>query len=370
MDLDIHPLKSLLQLQLATDSSTALFLPYILHSLSYECFKSSPYLPRWTSRLNLLLHSKDPGGRWAGLVLAYETSIYSKEAMIENGQSWLAVALPLLSVRWSLPNSDWPNVFLQQKSEPLPILKSALNLCRLIVTAAADMPEFQRQVSSPNIPKLTAAILACFERELDSDFKVFKLHLLWKIIEIPQILLLNTLSKIVKVHPSAHRASYTTISNVSLRYLNGSWPCPVEEPVMRAASQLFSCLPSTGGKVGAVGLWRNALDETLGIAWTALASVRTTFPDSPQSPKMSPNDDPHMVVPLNLGKLKACTTVICDLLSYVHVSYSLSSVNRVHSTRTSRHVTVPIGSLVSFVTSLLLSNTTDKVHQVKLDMFC
>lgn len=93
-----HPLKVLLQLQLATDSSAVLNLPYTLASLTQDCLLPSSHLPKWTIRINSLLHSKDTGARWSGLCLAHQTSVLSRSVMIDSAQSWLGVALPMLSV--------------------------------------------------------------------------------------------------------------------------------------------------------------------------------------------------------------------------------------------------------------------------------
>ena len=93
-----HPLKALLQLQLASDSVAVLHLSYVLSSLTPTCFSPSSHTQNWTTRINSLLHSKDPGARWAGLCIAHQTSIFSKPIMIESAQSWLGVALPMLSV--------------------------------------------------------------------------------------------------------------------------------------------------------------------------------------------------------------------------------------------------------------------------------
>jgi len=99
MDSTAHPLKTLLQIHLASDISAANHLPNVLVFLNEECFLPSPHLVKWTTRINSLLHSKDSYGRWAGLCLACQTSRYSKEIMIEYAQGWLSVAIPLLSVR-------------------------------------------------------------------------------------------------------------------------------------------------------------------------------------------------------------------------------------------------------------------------------
>jgi hypothetical protein len=93
-----HPLKALLQLQLASDSYAVLHLSYVLGTLTSACFLPSPHTQKWTARINSLMQSKDPGARWAGLCIAHQTSVFSKSIMIEFAQSWLGVALPLLSV--------------------------------------------------------------------------------------------------------------------------------------------------------------------------------------------------------------------------------------------------------------------------------
>lgn len=92
-------LKTLLQIQLASDASAVKHLPFSLTSLTQESFKPSPHLAKWTTRIHALLHSKDSGARWAGFCLAYKTSVLSQNLMIETAQSYLGVALPLLSVR-------------------------------------------------------------------------------------------------------------------------------------------------------------------------------------------------------------------------------------------------------------------------------
>lgn len=96
-------LKTLLQLQLATDSSAVLHLPSILSSLNAEVLQPSSHTKKWTTRVNSLIHSKDAGARWAGLCIAQRTSIYSKPLMLECAQGWVTVVLPLLAVRMSTP---------------------------------------------------------------------------------------------------------------------------------------------------------------------------------------------------------------------------------------------------------------------------
>jgi len=167
---DTHPLKTLLNLHLASDASAALHLPYILSVLSPDSFASSPHLTKWLLRVNSLLHSKDASAKWCGLCLAHATSMQSRSLMIENAHSWMQVALPILSVRWALASTFFTQLIsfcvTGQRKEPLPVIKAAMALCRVVFTTATDVPEFQRQVSTPNIPKFTAALVQCVDNEL------------------------------------------------------------------------------------------------------------------------------------------------------------------------------------------------------------
>jgi len=92
-------IKSLLQFHLASDPSSVKNLPFCLSTLTPECLRPSAHLAKWTNRIHSLIHSKDSGARWAGLSLAYKTSLLRRTIMIECSQSWVVVALPALSVR-------------------------------------------------------------------------------------------------------------------------------------------------------------------------------------------------------------------------------------------------------------------------------
>ena len=91
-------LKALLQTQLASDASAVRHLPFSLTFLTRDSFNPSPHLAKWTARIHALLHSKDSGACWAGLCLAHRASVLSQSLMIQTAQSYLGVALPLLTV--------------------------------------------------------------------------------------------------------------------------------------------------------------------------------------------------------------------------------------------------------------------------------
>ena len=92
--------------------------------------------------------------------------------------------------------------------------------------------------------------------------------------------MIDTLAHIVSLYPSLCRPLHTALSNVALRHLNGSAPNPTSSTMLEACSRLYSALPHTGGKVGAAGLWRKALDDTIAFAWGAFLQLRTTYSDS------------------------------------------------------------------------------------------
>ena len=54
-----HPLKTLLQIQLASDTQAVVHLPYILSTLRAEDLTPSEHTQKWIARLNSLIPSKD-----------------------------------------------------------------------------------------------------------------------------------------------------------------------------------------------------------------------------------------------------------------------------------------------------------------------
>ncbi|KAJ7639023.1 rRNA processing/ribosome biogenesis-domain-containing protein [Roridomyces roridus] len=308
-----HQLKALLQLQLGSDSYAVLHLPYILASLTPECLVPSAHSSKWTARINSLLHSKAADARWAGLCLAHKSSVLSKPMMIDCAQSWIGVALPILSV------------------QSTPILSAAIRLLRVIFSGATDVPEFQRQVATPNVSKFTAALIPLAEQHLDAELK---------------ILIMSTLTLIIPLYPTLHKTSHSALSALALKFLNGNPVKPTNKALAGAASRLYSVLHFTGGKVGAANLWRKSVEETLAFGWTAFFSLRTTFHVEGQRPLMS-MEEPLSSIPLNLDRVRLSVLVLCDLLK----------------TTTHRPVQVPLGPLIKFAVALLSCTTDDQIDQ-------
>ncbi|KAF5358971.1 hypothetical protein D9758_004780 [Tetrapyrgos nigripes] len=324
-------LKTILNVHLASDSSSALHLPYVLEALTTEHLSPSSHLTKWTSRISSLLHSKDTGARWAGLCLACQTSMLSKTIMVEFGQGWLGVALPILS-----------------KKEPIPVLRAALVLCSAIFTCATDIPEFQRQVSTPNVPKFTAALISLLEKESDVELKVRQipdtpLHT----DECRQILILDTLSHIVPIYPNVHRASSPALTSIITRIFMESSPSLHSQSLVKYASKLYSILHHTGGKVGAANLWRKSVDETLAAAWDAFRGLRTMYPDERgRIPGPSSQENPALFIETGLERLRSFVSVLCSLLK----------------STTPRHVTVPVGPIVKLAITLVTVTKDEKTE--------
>lgn len=97
----VHPLKTFLHIQLASDNAAVLNLPHVIRFLSPQHLQPSPHLQKWMMRINALIHSKEPGACWAGLTIACQTSLLSRQVMLEGARSWVSAALPLFSVRVS-----------------------------------------------------------------------------------------------------------------------------------------------------------------------------------------------------------------------------------------------------------------------------
>ena len=140
---------------------------------------------------------------------------------------------------------------------------------------------------------------------------------------------MDTLTRLITLYPIAHRASSAALSAFSLRYLNGSATSPSKTKLLDAISRLYSVLHLTGGKVGAVNLWRKSMEEALSFNYESLSSLRSTFPDegmlytykisllnivSGQTIKRQTTNEPQIHVPLNLDRLRCTITILCNLM--------------------------------------------------------
>lgn len=96
--MDLHVV---LTSHLATDTSACQLLPEIIRILDADVriLNPSAHQQKWVARVSSLLHSKEPSARWAGLTLALRTAQLSKPLLLERAQGWVALALPMLSVR-------------------------------------------------------------------------------------------------------------------------------------------------------------------------------------------------------------------------------------------------------------------------------
>ncbi|OCH92155.1 hypothetical protein OBBRIDRAFT_886436 [Obba rivulosa] len=315
---DFHPLKSLLQLQLGSDAYAVLYLPQVLETLTPECFAPSTHLQKWTARINSLLHSRDVGARWSGLILALQTAMCSKDLMLESAQSWVGVAVPLLS-----------------KHESTPTTKSSIRLLRYVFANGADVSEFQRHLCIPNVPKFSSALISIADNHEDISTK---------------ILALETLTHLIQVYPSLHRPLHASLSTVSLQFLNGSSTRPMSPALVEAASQLYSVLHLTGGKVGAANLWRKSLEDTVNFAWNSFLRLRTSYrPPASASGVVSPgpsSEDPVVSIPLHLDRLRAATRVLRDHCRTI----------------TSRPISFPVGSVTRLCLALLSCNSEEEAQ--------
>ncbi|KAL0949320.1 hypothetical protein HGRIS_009395 [Hohenbuehelia grisea] len=312
----IHILRTLLQIQLASDSSAVEHLPYTLSHLSKNAFDPSPHLSKWISRVTSLMRSNESGARWAGFCLAYQTSIYSKELMIEYAQGWIGIALPAIA-----------------KNDALPTTKAAIRLMQVILTAASDVPEFQRQLATPNATKYSTLLIDLADKSPSLELK---------------ILSINSLTSVINQYPTLHRQSYPSLSTLSLKFLNGSSPAPVNAQLLQAATGLYCVLHHTGGKVGAANLWKNSVDETLNFAWGSLSALRTSFSEGNYGHSSSRDSkNPVFSVPRNVDALRCATTILEKLLS----------------TPTQRPVPLSIGPLAQLALAMLRCSMDDPAKE-------
>ena len=58
-----------------------------------------------------------------------------------------------------------------KKPEPIPLIKAAVRLLLQIFSGTMDIPELQRHLATPNVPKFSLALLALGERR-EKELKV------------------------------------------------------------------------------------------------------------------------------------------------------------------------------------------------------
>ncbi|KAI6003681.1 rRNA processing/ribosome biogenesis-domain-containing protein [Pisolithus albus] len=311
-----HPLQSILQSFLVSDASAVLFARQVLERLSPGCLAPSSHLQKWCTRITSLMHSKDPGARWAGICFAYRTSALSEDLLVEHARSWIGIVLPLLS-----------------KPEPTPILKISMRYLRLVLCAAVGHPEFQRQVAAPAVSKISAALLHIAENSFDANIRV---------------LATQVLSQLVMSYPSQHRALSSKLFALCYSVFGGSSPQPTDGRLLDVTTDLFSTLHYLGGKVGGANTWRSCLDVVLHASWAAWTALRTTFPNS--MTHLSGNMEG--TAPSYFGSLPA-DPLVANALCLDRLACNITAICALLRAPVQRPVKVPAGSLVTFSYALL-----------------
>ena len=141
---------------------------------------------------------------------------------------------------------------------------------------------------------------------------------------------MDTLTRLITLYPTAHRAPSSALSAFSLRHLNGSPSNPSNTKLLDAISRLYSVLNLhlTSGKVGAVNLWRRSMEESL--FWLRiLVFLHSTFRDegmlyihkfsllnivAGQTIRHQTTIEPQIRVPHNLDRLRCTITILCNLM--------------------------------------------------------
>lgn len=91
----------------------------------------------------------------------------------------------------------------QKKAEPVPNLKAALRLLCHIFSTATDIPEFQRQLATPNVPKFSIAVLTLADKHHDRELQVSCFPIVFPF-HCVEFLTMGTLKDIVHQYPHPH----------------------------------------------------------------------------------------------------------------------------------------------------------------------
>ncbi|KZW03784.1 hypothetical protein EXIGLDRAFT_663068 [Exidia glandulosa HHB12029] len=307
----LDPLEHVLQVLLANDNAAVQHLPTVLTSLSSPDYARSQHLRKFCTRVNALIHAKEPAPRWAGILIAEHAFRLNKDAVLDSAQAWVTAVLPLLS-----------------RKEPAALWKAAIALLDTVFVTTANLAEFQRQVTNPNASKFGLALLALADKG-DEEL---------------QIVVFTSLARLVAVFPTLVRPLHAQASALSLRFLQGRYPSQQPSALVSAAAQLHSVLHLTGGKVGGANLWKKSVDDALLAANAHVAELRSTFEDGQRRDAAS--SDPTVAIPHALDALRGTVALICHLLR----------------SPSSRPLPVPIGSIVQLCRRLLQSTAEESLE--------
>ncbi|KAG8993032.1 hypothetical protein FRB94_011089 [Tulasnella sp. JGI-2019a] len=314
----------LLQYQLAGDASAFQHLSSINSSLTYDDLETSPHVVKWILRVNSLMHSKDPTARWAGICLAKRTADLSQRLVIEHAQTWITNVLPMLS-----------------RTESIPIYKASIHLLFCIFSSATHMPEFQRQVSLPNISKFGSALLALPDKIAEPQLT---------------ILVVDTLESLVCLYPTQLRSIQGPMYKLSLGLLAGSYPSTTSIEIVSAAARFQATLHLTGGKTGGSVLWKKTVDGALTSAQQAISVLRSSFGEGGISVNSGLDlpaypEDTMIAIPIALDRLRCMIATLIALLRTV----------------VTRPVVLPVGTFVGLVSALLRGTPDESEDQPYFD---
>ncbi|KAF8338919.1 uncharacterized protein EI90DRAFT_2429854 [Cantharellus anzutake] len=314
----------ILQHQLSTDERAVANVLIVVSQLT-PSHLSSPRL--LVARIHSLLQKPVyPGARWAGFCLAYRVASLSSEVLTENAKSWISSALPALS-----------------RDEPPPVHIEAMRLLHLIFTSALDMPEFHRQVVTPNLQKFSIALLQLAEN-LNTPNRVM-------------VFAFRILTHMVSSFPAAHVSLTPRLTKLALFRLSRiDGQLHNSESLLASSSAiLLSALHIPGGKARSVLLWRKTLEDTLNSIIVCVEKLRTAFkveakieaplPSSPglELPTIPEDASPALVIPLVIDRLRSLVSLLVKLLSAT----------------SSRPLVLPLGPIASVVDRLLSVTTMD-----------
>jgi hypothetical protein len=108
---------------------------------------------------------------------------------------------------------------------------------------------------------------------------------------------------------------------------------PIATDLLDSMVRMASVLPLSGGKTGAAGLWRKAVDEAISKCYASFKELRSTYnaeglvidifrsllDNTVRSGDMSIDSrDPLVVVPIHLEQLRCSAETVCALLWSEH----------------------------------------------------
>ncbi|ORX59572.1 hypothetical protein DM01DRAFT_1405095 [Hesseltinella vesiculosa] len=258
---------------------------------------------KWTVRLNSLIQSKRTETRWAAIMLIKSTCEQSPSLLFSNIKTWINQLLGIVAK----PESDM-------------VHKAAINTLSYLFKYTHNMPELQREITQPNLPRFNHHLLGLAHRP-----GVF-------------CTAIDALTTNMITFPTLSRSAGDNIQKLCLSQLDGVQD--LDAPTLEKVSACLVAIHHTTNRVSSAQHWRDTVLKLIGSYHQALDILFDTVDEEWANEDeliaydfVRPSVDPLEAFPILLRRIEALQICLSTALG----TSSLVTVS------------VPVGKLVNLV---------------------